>query len=109
MVQEARTGARGRQQSASAATTGRAAGALHTAETGVAKVALRWNNGCGTDTAARAVGLFAKRPGEKLQKRCGGESARRAGFAPHGLCKSEHAASDAGTGGAEGAAGSCRK
>ena len=73
MVQEARAGARGRQQSASAATTGRAAGAMHTAKTGVAKVALRWNNGCGTDTAARAVGLFAKRPGEKPQKRCGGE------------------------------------
>ena len=56
MVQEARAGARGRQQSASAATTGRAAGALHTAETGVAKVARRWNNSCGTDIAARGIG-----------------------------------------------------
>ena len=32
----------------------------------------------GRSAAARAVGLFAKRPGEKPQKRCGGKSARRA-------------------------------
>ena len=97
MVQEARTGAlrrglsaflqKGLAKNRKSAAAGNLPGAQDLRHTGCVRVKMRHPTperagrrvpqdhagSEGRSAAARAVGLFAKRPGEKLQKRCGGE------------------------------------